>query len=118
MGMQLPEMRQFANLPPEQRLQQGLAGAHLPARGFYRVKTISRDQLQDATAARNMTRFQTPRMFVELFKGMSPQEVSSSDKIDKPELQNQPVLSSSKPAGLHGASDEPAQEVQITIRDV
>ena len=39
MGMQLPEMRQFAVLPPEQRLQQGLAGAHLPARGFYRVKT-------------------------------------------------------------------------------
>ena len=108
-------MRQFAKLPPEQRLQQGLTGAHLPARGFYRVKTISLDQLQDANDARNMTRFQTPPTFMELFKGMSPQELSSSDK---PELQSQPVLSSNKPAGLHGASDEPAQDVQITIRDV
>lgn len=118
MGMRLPEMRQFTKLPPEQRLQQGLAGAHLPARGFYHVKTISRDQLQDANDARNMTRFQTPHMFMGLFQKMSHQELSSSDKTDKPELQSQPVLSSNKPAGLHGASEEPAQEVQITIRDV
>ena len=118
MGMQLPEMRQFAVLPPEQRLQQGLVGAHLPARGFYRVKTISHDQLQDAKAARNMTRLQTPRTLMGFLKGTSTQDFSLSDKTETSEVQSQSVLFNEKAAGLHGAHAEPTQEVQITIKDV
>ncbi|DBA92558.1 TPA: hypothetical protein ACH3X1_002782 [Trebouxia sp. C0004] len=44
MGMRLDEMRHLSLLGPDARVDQGLPGAHLPARGFYKIR--SRDEPQ------------------------------------------------------------------------
>ena len=41
MGMQSDDMQQFLHLSPEAREGKSLAGAHLPPRGFYRIKSAS-----------------------------------------------------------------------------
>ena len=46
MGMQLADMRQFTTLSTEARQMQTLPGSYLPPKGYYRVKTSSRQQLQ------------------------------------------------------------------------
>ena len=51
-------------------------------------------------------------------KGTSTQDFSLSDKTETSEVQSQSVLFGEKAAGLRGAHAEPAQEVQITIKDV
>ena len=39
MGMRLEEMRRLSQLSPEAREGQSLAGAHMPTRGFYQIKS-------------------------------------------------------------------------------
>ena len=46
MGMQLADMKQFVLLSTQARQQQTLPGSYLPPKGYYRVKTNSRQQLQ------------------------------------------------------------------------
>ena len=46
MGMQLTDMQQFVTLSIQARQQQTLPGSYLPPKGYYRVKTNSRQQLQ------------------------------------------------------------------------
>ena len=47
MGMHLDEMRHLSQLGPDAREDQGLPGAHLPARGFYKIR--SRDEAESET---------------------------------------------------------------------
>ncbi len=44
MGMHLDEMRHLSQLSPEAREGQSLTGAHLPARGFYKIKSSGKVQ--------------------------------------------------------------------------
>ncbi|DBA97089.1 hypothetical protein WJX77_003952 [Trebouxia sp. C0004] len=46
MDMSLEAMRQWRDLAPSERGTQNLPGAHLPVRGFYRIKSITSGQLQ------------------------------------------------------------------------
>jgi hypothetical protein len=46
MDMSLEAMRQWRDLAPSERGTQTLPGAHLPVRGFYRIKSITSGQLQ------------------------------------------------------------------------
>ena len=46
MGMTLDAMQQWRDLTPAERGTQSLPGAHLPIRGFYRIKSINSSQLQ------------------------------------------------------------------------
>lgn len=39
MGMRLEDMRRLSQLSPEAREGQSLAGAHMPTRGFYQIKS-------------------------------------------------------------------------------
>ncbi len=48
MGMHLDEMRHLSQLGPDVREDQGLPGAHLPARGFYKIR--SRDEAERESA--------------------------------------------------------------------
>lgn len=108
MGLRMDEMRLFAKLSPDQRLREGLVGARLPARGFYRVKTISRDQLTDAQAARNMTTVRTPSLLSGLFRSMSRQGLRSAQTADKADVEALPDNGES--VGEY-AQDQPVQEV-------
>lgn len=51
MDMSLEAMRQWRDLDPSERGTQTLPGAHLPVRGFYRIKSTSSGQLQRQKAA-------------------------------------------------------------------
>lgn len=115
MGMRLPEMHQFAKLPPAERLREGLAGGRLPTRGFYRVKTVSREQLQDANAARKMTSFQTPTKWSRFLRVMSCSELSPMQTADQADAG---YASPSSAVPGNTSMNEPAKEVQITIRDL
>ena len=46
MGMHLADMKRFASEDPASRKNQTLPGAHLPARGFYRIKSANASQNQ------------------------------------------------------------------------
>lgn len=46
MSMQLDAMQQWRDLTPEQRGSGTLPGAQLPARGFYRIKSVTPSRLQ------------------------------------------------------------------------
>ncbi len=46
MDMSLEAMRQWRDLDPSERGTQTLPGAHLPVRGFYRIKSTTSGQLQ------------------------------------------------------------------------
>ena len=50
MDMSLDAMRQWRDLTPSERGTQTLPGAHLPVRGFYRIKSITSGQLQKQKA--------------------------------------------------------------------
>lgn len=109
MGMSLANMQAFAKLPPEQRLREGLAGARLPARGFYRVKTVSRDQLQDANAARDMTSFKAPSLWSRLSRIVSRPGLKPVDSTGQSDLRH-------VSEGLGNvAGDGADKDVQITI---
>ncbi len=49
MGMHLDEMRHLSQLGPDAREDQGLPGSHLPARGFYKIR--SRDEAESDTGS-------------------------------------------------------------------
>ena len=51
MDMSLEAMRQWRDLAPSERGTQTLPGAHLPVRGFYRIKSITSGQLQKQKAS-------------------------------------------------------------------
>ena len=46
MNMPVAAMQSFAQLSPDERGMQVLPGACLPARGFYRIRTVTPGQLQ------------------------------------------------------------------------
>ncbi len=48
MGMRLDEMRQLSQLGPDAREDQGLPGAHMPARGFYKIRSRNEAQREPA----------------------------------------------------------------------
>ena len=50
MGMSLDAMQQWRDLTPADRGTQSLPSAHLPIRGFYRIKSIHSSQLQQTSA--------------------------------------------------------------------
>ncbi len=52
MGMRLTEMQRLSQLSPEEREGQTLTGAHLPTRGFYKIKSEAKIQKQ---ASRQLT---------------------------------------------------------------
>ena len=45
MGMPLDAMRQFSELSPAERGTSVLSGAHMPSRGFYRIRSVTPGQL-------------------------------------------------------------------------
>lgn len=46
MGMHVDHMQQFADTSPADRSSVSLPNAHLPKRGFYRIKSVAASQLQ------------------------------------------------------------------------
>ncbi|DBB06587.1 TPA: hypothetical protein ACH3X1_012116 [Trebouxia sp. C0004] len=50
MGMQLDQMQRLAQLSPAARILENLPGAHMPARGFYRIKATTSQVCQDSTS--------------------------------------------------------------------
>ena len=46
MGMHLDSMQQFAGTSPAERSSMCLPDAHLPKRGFYRIRSVAASQLQ------------------------------------------------------------------------
>ena len=50
MGMHLADMKRFASEDPANRKNQTLPGAHLPAKGFYRIKSANASQHQRQNA--------------------------------------------------------------------
>ena len=52
MGMHVDEMKRFAASDPQNREQQTLPGSHLPARGFYRIKSTGTTSTQRSNYAR------------------------------------------------------------------
>lgn len=46
MGMHVDHMQQFADTSPGDRSSVSLPNAHLPKRGFYRIKSVAASQLQ------------------------------------------------------------------------
>ena len=50
MGMSVDTMRKFADSEPADRDSDSLLGAHLPKRGFYRIKSVAAGQLQKQRA--------------------------------------------------------------------
>lgn len=46
MGMHMDSMQQFADTRPAERSSEFLPDAHLPKRGFYRIKSVAASQLQ------------------------------------------------------------------------
>jgi len=57
MGMHLDDMRHLSQLGPDAREDQGLPGSHLPARGFYKIR--SRDEAESETGC-NCNHFGNP----------------------------------------------------------
>ena len=50
MGMQLDQMQRLAQLTPASRVLKNLPGAHMPARGFYRIKVTASQVCRDSTS--------------------------------------------------------------------
>ena len=116
MGMQLDAMHLFAELPPNERPREGLAGAHLPARGFYRVKTVSRDQLQATKATRRMTTTPAPSFLARL---LSSRSGSSPEGPGRAEVMAPETTNAGTAKGVSNESDEAAeQDIRIAVSDV
>lgn len=72
MGMGLAEMRDFCQADPSSRTQQGLPGAHLPAKGFWIAKKPSAPSTVD-----------TPGFFTRLKQKGSRKPLPSSPSLQK-----------------------------------
>lgn len=113
MGMSLHDMRLFAELSLDERPREGLAGAHLPPRGFYRVKTVSRDQLQAANPTRQVT---SKPSFVSWLR----QTTSESTEPDQEASRNEvdlPVASNEAAPGKQDLNEVATGDIRIAVQD-
>ena len=53
MGMHVDHMQQFADTSPADRSSVSLPNAHLPKRGFYRIKSVAASQLQKQSKSKS-----------------------------------------------------------------
>ena len=116
MGMNLADMRLFAELSPGERPREGLAGAHLPPRGFYRVKTVSRDQLQAANATRSMTMVSKPWFWSRLHHPTSDSTPEPDQQAGRHEL-NLPQAPTEAAPLQQDMSEAATGDVRIAVRD-
>ncbi len=118
MGMRLADMQRLSQLSPEEREGQSLTGAHLPTRGFYKIKSEAKTQKQ---ASQQLTWCGIPLWWRTPLPGPDSSvsdlhHVSADTELAEAASDNQSVVIEVKSEELLGA--EPAKaESQGTLRD-
>ncbi|KAA6428794.1 MAG: hypothetical protein FRX49_01669 [Trebouxia sp. A1-2] len=118
MGMRFTEMQCLSQLSPEEREGQTLTGAHLPTRGFYKIKSEAKIQKQ---ASRQLTWCGIPLWWrvplpVPDSSVSDLHHVSADTELAEAASGDQPVVIEVKSEELLGA-EPAAAESQGTLRD-
>ncbi len=118
MGMRLAEMQRLSQLSPEEREGQTLTGAHLPTRGFYKIKSEAKIQKQ---ASRQLTWCGIPLWWriplpVPDSSVSDLHHVSADTELAEAASDDQSVVIEVKTEELRGA-EPAAAESQGTLRD-
>ena len=80
MGMQVDHMQQFADTSPADRSSVSLPNAHLPMRGFYRIKSVAASQLQKQSKSKSPSFRNLSRLgFAKTSKGSSSLGLPEAD---------------------------------------
>ncbi len=118
MGMHLADMQRLSQLSPEEREGQTLTGAHLPTRGFYKIRSEAKIQKQ---ASRQLTWCEVPLWWrmplpVPDSSVSDLHHVSVDTELAEAASGDQAVVIEVKMEELHGA-EPAAAESQGTPRD-
>ena len=115
MGMHVDSMQQFAGKSPAERSSVCLPDAHLPKRGFYRIKSVAASQVQKQPESR------PPSFRILLCLGSKASKAGSSSTLsqsgDTSDIASKASLDSVKESGadLEGQGHEESAPVRVPL---